>query len=249
MTTLSINVNKIATLRNARGTNSPNLLEVTKDILKFGAVGITVHPRPDERHITKKDAYDIGQWLKLNTTPATEYNMEGYPDDRFLQMLQDIRPQQATLVPDPPNVLTSNAGWNCHENVDILSELCQQFTQWNIRSSLFINPYDLDPQQIAALKKIQPNRVELYTESYARAFATDQQNLVLDVYVSAAHSILDLGIELNAGHDLNQKNLGLLISKIPEIEEVSIGHGLICEALYDGFETTIKNYLDILACP
>lgn len=247
MTSLSVNINKIATLRNARGTNQPHLLQVTQDIVNFGSRSITVHPRPDERHITQKDSYELASWIR-SRNGTVEYNMEGFPDERFLAMIDEIRPDQCTLVPDPPGVLTSNAGWNCLEQQQLLSDVCNKFRQWGVRSSIFINPYDINKESTQALKKIQPDRVELYTEMYAKAFNTPQSEDVTKVYKNAAEKILSLNIELNAGHDLNQQNLDFLIRSIPQIKEVSIGHSLICEALYDGLENTIKKYLNILSC-
>ncbi|MCB0391035.1 MAG: pyridoxine 5'-phosphate synthase [Bdellovibrionales bacterium] len=245
MTFLSVNVNKIATLRNARGTDKPNLLNVTQDIVTFGAKGITVHPRPDERHITQQDAYELASWLQKNS-PTVEYNMEGYPDERFLKMVYEIRPHQCTLVPDPPEVITSNAGWNVVNTKQQLITVCEQLKAWKVRSSIFVNPYDVNLNFLEALQEIQPDRVELYTEMYAKAFSTQNQKKVTEVYKNAAQKILELGVELNAGHDLDQQNLKDLIENIPQLKEVSIGHALICEALYEGLEATIKNYLRIL---
>ncbi|MCB9024859.1 MAG: pyridoxine 5'-phosphate synthase [Bdellovibrionaceae bacterium] len=251
MAILSVNVNKIATLRNARGTDQPHLLQVTQDIVNYGSRGITVHPRPDERHITKKDAYELGHWIKtLNDTLeyTVEYNMEGYPDERFLNMVNEIRPDQCTLVPDPPGVLTSNAGWNCPNQQLLLTDVCKKLRQWGVRSSIFINPYDISDESLQALKIIQPDRTELYTEMYAKAFNSPERDSVTKVYKQAAEYISALNIKLNAGHDLNQNNLDYLIKSIPQIKEVSIGHALICEAIYDGLENTVKKYLHILSC-
>ena len=247
MTLLSVNVNKIATLRNARGADQPHLLQMSQDIVSFGATSLTVHPRPDERHITRQDAYSLGAWIKTNNGKI-EYNMEGFPDDRFLNMVEEIQPTQCTLVPDSPHILTSNAGWNCEKNKTTLMEVCEKLRQWHVRSSLFIDPFELTRSQLEALKSILPDRVELYTEKFAKNFGTPQQEEVTKVYQKAAEGIQNLGIQLNAGHDLNQKNLPTLIDKIPFLKEVSIGHALICEALYDGLEKTVKKYLEILAC-
>lgn len=243
MTLLSVNVNKIATLRNSRGQDMPNLLSVSKDIVKFGARGLTIHPRPDERHITKKDAQDIGNWLSKE--PHVEFNIEGYPHPDFIEMICMLKPHQCTLVPDPPNTLTSNAGWNFHNNLQMLIEVNKILKAVGVRVSLFLDPFEFDEKQKKALLEIQPQRVELYTEKYARDYQTANKENSTLVYKSVAEELSRLGIQINAGHDLNQKNLAYLIQQIPCIKEVSIGHALICESLYDGLEKTIKNYLKI----
>ena len=246
MTKLSVNVNKIATLRNARGGNSPHLCQTTQKIIEFGAQGITVHPRPDERHIKKQDVYDLKEVIKAHNQSAPakiEFNIEGYPSSEFLGILFAIQPDQCTLVPDPPDVITSNAGWDCVKNKDLLISVIQKIRSHQIRTSLFIDPRDLDEEQLMALKEIAPDRCELYTEEYARSYGTPQQESITQKYVLAAQRINELSIELNAGHDLTQKNLKFLVQKIPTLKEVSIGHALVCESLYEGLETTIKNYL------
>lgn len=245
MTQLSVNVNKIATLRNARGHNLPNLLQVTQDIVSYGARGITIHPRPDERHITKKDAYSLGEWLSRSPDPI-EFNIEGYPSNDFLEMVVEIAPHQVTLVPDPPDVITSNAGWKCSENFELLQRVLSPLKENNIRTSIFIDPFDCNNEDLSSLAQLKPDRIELYTEAFAKNFANEHCNDTLEKYVNLAREVSELGIGINAGHDLNQENLGDLVRAIPNLEEVSIGHALICEALYEGLETTIKNYLKIL---
>jgi pyridoxine 5-phosphate synthase len=240
MTKLSVNVNKLATLRNARGKNNPDVLKMTLDIIKFGAHGITVHPRPDGRHILTEDV------LKISKTIDVELNIEGYPDEKFLDLIQTVKPAQCTLVPDPPHVLTSNAGWNLEENFELLNHVIEVLAENQVRSSLFIDPFAMTEQEIQYLKTIKPNRVELYTEAYADAFGTKNQTRVLDVYQRVAYEVECLDIGLNAGHDLNLDNLRFFIQQIPIIQEVSIGHALICEALYLGMEETIKRYLGFL---
>ncbi len=240
MTKLSVNVNKLATLRNSRGGNNPDVLKTTLDIISFGAQGITVHPRPDERHIRRKDVYDIAP--KINV----EFNIEGYPDDDFLALVSEIRPAQCTLVPDPPHVLTSNAGWDVEKNVDFLKKVIRSLHASGIRTSLFVDPYKLTEHEITLLKEIGTDRVELYTEAYAHGYGTSKEEEVLDVYKKAATEINKQGIELNAGHDLNLENLSAFIKAIPTIKEVSIGHALICDALSFGLKETIARYLACL---
>lgn len=246
MTKLSVNINKVATLRNARGGNNPNLLKVAEDIVKFGAQGVTIHPRPDERHIKIQDVYELSNLLKAinsNRKEIIEFNIEGYPSDDFMKLIEDVKPHQCTLVPDPPNVITSNAGWKCDENKKFLTQIVNTLRNQNVRSSLFVDPHVLTQNELTALKEIQPDRCELYTESYARNFNGPECEEVTRVYKAAAEKLNAINIELNAGHDLDQNNLNFLIARIPEIKEVSIGHALICESLYDGLQATIKNYL------
>jgi pyridoxine 5-phosphate synthase len=240
MTQLSVNVNKLATLRNSRGKNNPDVLKMTLDIISYGAQGITVHPRPDERHIRRKDVYDIAP--KINV----EFNIEGYPDKDFLVLAKEIRPAQCTLVPDPPNVLTSNAGWNIEKNLDFLKKVVSVLQSYGIRTSLFVDPYTLSSHDIELLKVIGTNRVELYTEAYAQNYGTSKEGEVLAVYKKAAAAINQLGIDLNAGHDLSLENLSAFVKAIPAIKEVSIGHALICDALYFGLKETIARYLACL---
>ena len=233
MTKLSVNINKIATIRNARGSNTPNVVQVAIDCERFGAQGITVHPRPDERHITLKDVYDLKEVVK------TEFNIEGYPDERFMKIIQNIRPAQATLVPDPPNVLTSNTGWDVIHNESFLQEIIAELKEMGVRTSLFLNP---DLKQLEKVKLVGADRIELYTGPYAENYAINKEEAVRE-YVEVSKEALNLGIGINAGHDLSLENLAYLIREIPEIDEVSIGHALISEALYLGLENTIQRYL------
>ena len=233
MTRLSVNINKIATLRNARGGNNPDLLQIAKDCERFGAQGITVHPRPDERHITTEDAYSLKEVV------TTEYNIEGYPDERFIQMMKEIKPHQATLVPDPPHVLTSNAGWDTVKNFDFLKEICQEIKGKGIRVSIFIEPHT---QLIEHAAKLGTDRIELYTEPYAAHYSQNKTEAIED-FKKAAQLAQDLGLGINAGHDLSLENLAYLKKEIPFLDEVSIGHALICDALYYGLENTIQMYL------
>lgn len=240
MTTLSVNVNKIATLRNARGKNNPDLLKMVLDIIAFGAEGITVHPRPDGRHIRTADVYDIANAINV------EFNIEGYPSKDFLDLIKKIRPAQCTLVPDPPEALTSNAGWKIEENQNFLQKTVEFLHENGVRSSLFIDPEQIKPAEIELLHKIGTDRVELYTESFANHFGTPRAKAVITIYREVATKIKALNIDLNAGHDLNLINLRGLVTEIPFIKEVSIGHALICDALYFGLKETISRYLACL---
>lgn len=240
MPRLSVNVNKLATLRNSRGKNNPDVLKMTLAIIDYGAQGITVHPRPDERHIRKEDVFVLAKHINV------EFNIEGYPDAAYMALAADVKPAQCTLVPDPPHVLTSNAGWKVAQNEPFLKDIVQQLQTQHIRTSLFIDPYDLSEQDLASLSRIQPDRVELYTEAYAEHFGSDLHAETLDVYKTAAQKLHALGIGLNAGHDLSLVNLREFIQAIPLIEEVSIGHALICDALEYGMKETIHKYLACL---
>ena len=240
MTKLSVNVNKLATLRNSRGKNNPDVLKMTLDIISYGAEGITVHPRPDGRHIRKEDVYAIAEAIDV------EFNIEGYPDKDYLDLVKEINPAQCTLVPDPPHVLTSNAGWNIEKNLPFLKETIAALRERGIRTSLFVDPHTLTEKEIECLKLTGTDRVELYTESYADAYGTTDSDRVVKIYQRAAESINRLGIDLNAGHDLSLVNLRHFIEKIPTIKEVSIGHALICDALYLGIKETIARYLACL---
>lgn len=240
MTTLSVNVNKIATIRNARGGDNPNVLQFALDIISYGAHGITVHPRPDGRHIRKDDVYHISKAINV------EFNIEGYPDNDFIQLVKEVNPAQCTMVPDPPHVITSNAGWLIEKNFTFLKETIAELRQHGIRTSLFIDPYTLTPKDISLLKATGTDRVELYTEAYAVNYGTENATETLEVYKRAAASINALGIELNAGHDLNLINLKAFLEAIPTIKEVSIGHALICDALHLGMKETVKQYLACL---
>lgn len=234
MTRLSVNINKVATLRNARGANNPDVLQVALDLEAFGAEGITVHPRPDERHITRNDV------LTLRPKLTTEFNMEGYPDERFVSLVLNVKPEQVTLVPDSPEQLTSNHGWNTcsEENRDFLKPLVTRFKNAGIRVSIFI---DAVHQMVEGAASIGADRVELYTEPYASHYATNREEAI-GPFVKAAEVARGLGIGLNAGHDLSLENLAYLKQQIPWIDEVSIGHALICDALYLGLEETVKRY-------
>lgn len=234
---LSVNVNKIATLRNARGGNTPNVVQVALDCERFGAEGITVHPRPDERHITRQDVMDLAKVV------TTEYNIEGYPNDRFMELVLDVKPTQATLVPDPPGVLTSNAGWDTKKHLDQLKDLVSTFKSEGIRSAIFI---DTDLQNIEYAAKSGVDRIELYTGPFAENYGNDPQKAIAE-YVAAAKLASELGMEINAGHDLSLDNLRFFQENIPALKEVSIGHALISDALYFGLENTVQMYLRLLS--
>ena len=233
MTRLSVNINKFATLRNARGGNNPNVVQAAIDCEKFGAEGITLHPRPDERHITYQDVFQVKKIV------TTEFNIEGYPDSRFLKILEEAKPHQATLVPDPPDVLTSNAGWNTIENHDFLSETIAFIKSMGIRTSLFIDPNN---KMIEGAAYIGTDRIELYTEMYAKTYEMDRDKAIAP-YQETAALAKELGLGLNAGHDLDLNNLSYFKQHIPFLDEVSIGHALICDALYFGLENSIQLYL------
>ncbi len=236
MAKLSVNINKIATLRNARGGDTPNLVQFALDCERFGAQGITIHPRPDERHITLLDTYD------LSTVVETEFNIEGYPDERFMKMIRELRPAQATLVPDPPHVLTSNAGWDTITNYVLLTNLCEELRAMGVRSSIFIEP---NLAYIEAAAKLGVDRIELYTGPYAEKYSENREEAIAD-YVKAAEYAHSLGLGINAGHDLSLENLAFFKQKIPSLAEVSIGHALISDAIYLGIENTIQLYLQKL---
>lgn len=249
MTKLSVNINKLATLRNARGHNNPDLLASTEALLRFGAEGITVHPRPDERHIRRKDVLDLAALLKGRTLAdgsPLEFNIEGFPDASYMTLVQTTRPAQATLVPDPPEALTSNAGWRVKERFQELKPIIEKLRDDGVRSSIFIDPLDMDEPAFDALEKLRPDRVELYTENYARTYGTPKGMDVLALYKLIGEESLLRKIQLNAGHDLDTVNLGSLVGALPELKEVSIGHALVCDALYWGFEKTIQTYLEAI---
>jgi pyridoxine 5-phosphate synthase len=232
MTKLSVNINKIATLRNARGGNVPDVVKVALDCERFGADGITVHPRPDERHIRHADVYALKPLLK------TEFNIEGYPDDTFMKLVLKVRPDQVTLVPDSPEQITSNAGWDTKKNLGFLTEILDALREVRIRSSIFVDP---SVEMIEYAAKAGADRVELYTEPYAVGYPKDKEAAVAP-FVAAARAAKSLGIGLNAGHDLSLENLNYLYQNIPWLDEVSIGHALIADALYLGLERTIQEY-------
>lgn len=232
MTNLSVNINKVATIRNARGGNMPDILKVAQDCENFGAQGITVHPRPDERHIKYSDVYALKPLIR------TEFNIEGYPCNDFIDLVLKVKPTQVTLVPDAPDAITSNAGWNVSANFDLLSELVDTFTAQGIRTSIFVGT-DLANIELAA--KTGTDRIELYTEPYATNYPVNKEGAVAP-FIAAAQLAKNLGMGVNAGHDLSLENLAWFSQNIPWLEEVSIGHALICDALYHGLQETISLY-------
>ncbi|MCL1942647.1 MAG: pyridoxine 5'-phosphate synthase [Candidatus Azobacteroides sp.] len=236
MVKLSININKVATLRNARGGNVPNVIRFAVDCEKYGAEGITVHPRPDGRHIKYEDVYALKPVLK------TEFNIEGYPSDSFLDLVLKIHPEQVTLVPDPPEAITSSAGWDTKKNESFLTEIVELLKNAGIRSSVFI---DTDLTNIEYAAKVGTDRIELYTEPYASGYKLSPAE-VIHPFVEAAKFARQMGLGINAGHDLNLDNLHYLSENIPWLEEVSIGHALIADALYSGIEKTIEAYKNCL---
>ena len=233
MVRLSVNINKIATLRNSRGGSNPNLLQVAMHCEQFGAQGITVHPRPDERHIRYQDVVDLKKIV------TTELNVEGYPDKRYMDLIEHVRPTQATLVPDPPDALTSNTGWDTISQYGFLKEIIQQLKTWGIRTSIFVNP---EEKYIEGASRVETHRIELYTEPYAVNYFLNKEKAV-QPYKTAAELAGRLSIGVNAGHDLSLHNLRYLKQNLPQLAEVSIGHALICDALYLGLENTIQLYL------
>jgi pyridoxine 5-phosphate synthase len=234
MTRLSVNINKIATLRNSRGGNNPNLIQVAKDCEAFGAEGITVHPRPDERHIRYKDVYDLKQNI------STEFNIEGNPkEDKFVELVLANQPAQVTLVPDALNQLTSDHGWDTIKEQAYLKVIIAKFKNAGIRVSIFVDPNEA---MVEAAVTTGTDRIELYTESYAKAFEAGKKEEIIQAYIKAAEKAKQLGLGINAGHDLDRHNLPYLIQQIPFIDEVSIGHALISDALYLGLENTIQLY-------
>ena len=236
MTKLSVNINKVATLRNARGGNLPNVVKFALDCERFGAQGITVHPRPDERHIRYKDVFDLKPVL------TTEFNIEGNPVPRFVELVKEIKPAQVTLVPDAENVITSNAGWDTVKNQSFLAEMVSEFKLCGIRVSIFIDPV---PEMIEMAARTGTDRVELYTEAYARQYPADRA-MAIAPYVEAATVARQCGLGLNAGHDLSLENLQYFHQQIYWLDEVSIGHAIISDALYLGIEETIHRYLQCL---
>lgn len=233
MTRLSVNINKIATIRNARGGNMPDVAKAAIDCESFGAEGITVHPRPDERHIRYSDVRQIRPIVK------TEFNIEGNPIPSFVDLVMEVVPDQVTLVPDAEDAITSNAGWDAVKHRSFLSEVCAEFKRRGIRTSIFIDP---KPEMAEAAALCGSDRVELYTESYAAMFPQDREAAIAP-FLKTAQAVRECGLGLNAGHDLNLDNLEYFIRTIPWTDEVSIGHAIICDALYMGLEETIKTYL------
>ncbi|MDY3316632.1 pyridoxine 5'-phosphate synthase [Riemerella anatipestifer] len=237
MTKLSVNINKIATLRNARGGDVPSVTQVAVDAQKFGAQGITIHPRPDERHITRKDVYD------LKPLVTTEFNIEGNPHRPFIDMVLEVKPEQVTLVPDADDAITSNAGWDCKVHLDFLKNVIAEFKAEGIRTSIFLDP---SPEMVKYAAETGTDRIELYTEAYAKGYTKNREQAILP-YIKTAEEAINNGLGINAGHDLSLENLKYFSDEIPNLLEVSIGHALISEALYLGLENTIQSYLKRLA--
>lgn len=233
MTRLSVNINKFATLRNARGGNNPNVVKVAMDCERFGAQGITVHPRPDERHIRYQDVID------LKKVVTTEFNIEGYPDDRYMKLIRETRPAQATLVPDAPDAITSNAGWDTIRNEAMLRKVVSEIKALGVRVSIFVDPA---PRMVEGAANVGADRIELYTEPYAHEFPVKKE-VAIRPYIESAKTAHALGLGINAGHDLDLNNLKYLHDNIEHLDEVSIGHALIADALYYGLENTIQLYL------
>lgn len=236
MTKLSVNINKVATIRNARGGNNPDVLKVAVDCEKFGAQGITVHPRPDERHIRYQDVRDIKPLI------TTEFNIEGNPIDKYIKLVLKVKPTQVTLVPDADNQITSNHGWDTVANKGFLTDVIGQFKEAGIRTSIFV---DAEPKMVEAARMCGTDRIELYTEPYAAGYEANREEAIKP-FVEAAEVAREVGLGLNAGHDLSLQNLTYFHQNIPWLDEVSIGHALICDALYFGLEDTIKRYLACL---
>ena len=237
MTKLSVNINKIATLRNARGGDVPSVTQVAVDAERFGAQGITIHPRPDERHITRKDVYDLKPLVK------TEFNIEGNPHRPFIDMVLEVKPEQVTLVPDADDAITSNAGWDCEKHQDFLKSVIAEFKNAGIRTSIFLDP---NPEMVKFAAETGTDRIELYTEAYAKNYSINKEEAI-KAYVETALEAEKYGLGINAGHDLSLENLKYFTDQIPNLLEVSIGHALISEALYMGLENTIQAYLKRLA--
>jgi pyridoxine 5-phosphate synthase len=233
MARLSVNINKIATLRNARGGNNPDVVKAAIDCERFGAQGITVHPRPDERHIRYEDV------LALKKVVKTEFNIEGYPDARYMKMIADVLPEQATLVPDAPDAVTSNAGWDTITNAALLKDIVSELKRHNVRVSVFVDPV---PRMVEGAAQCGADRIELYTEPFAHEF-TEDKSVAIKPYIESARIAHEAGLGVNAGHDLDLNNLNYLVKQLPHLDEVSIGHALISDALYLGLENTIQLYL------
>ncbi len=236
MTKLSVNINKIATLRNSRGGDMPNVVKTAVDVQNYGADGVTVHPRPDERHIRYQDVLDLVPVIK------TEFNIEGYPSRKFIDLVKQVKPHQVTLVPDPPEALTSNAGWNTIQHKSFLQDVIAEFSEAGIRTSIFI---DTDIDNIANAAATNTDRVELYTEPYAEMYVKDRDKAIAP-FIAAAETAKKVGLKINAGHDLSLENLKFFSDHIPYLAEVSIGHALICDALYLGLEKTVHMYKNLI---
>jgi len=239
MTLLSVNVNKIALLRNSRGRDYPGVIDFAATVLRLGVKGITVHPRPDERHVTRKDVYSLRDFLRLH--PDIEFNIEGYPSQAFMDLVLEIQPTQCTLVPDDPAQLTSDHGWDVVANEDMLKSVLSQLREAGIRSSLFLDP---EPERIGEVKAVGADRIELYTEEYASNYGLETEDEVWQRYAETAAAAAQQGIGVNAGHDLDLNNLPRFL-QIPGIQEVSIGHALVVECLYQGVDVVIGKYLEI----
>ena len=237
MTKLSVNINKIATLRNARGGNLPNLLKSAKDIEDFGAQGITIHPRPDERHIRYQDARDLKKIV------TTELSIEGNPVSKFIDLVLEVKPDQVTLVPDAEDAITSNAGWDTIKHLDFLKDVIETFKSEGIRTSIFVDP---DNEMVKAAADTGTDRIELYTESYALAYSINNKEAGVAPFAEAAKSAHEVGLGINAGHDLSLENVKYFKENVPHLLEVSIGHALICESLYMGLENVVNMYLNRL---
>lgn len=244
MTKLSVNINKLATLRNSRGKNNPDIVAWAREIEDYGVHGITVHPRPDERHIRFQDVRDLSGLVR------GEFNIEGYPDENWVALVEEAAPDQATLVPDPPNALTSNAGFKVSESYGFLAKVVERMTRIRskrrgvaVRTSVFIDPYSFSEDDAATLRDIGVNRIELYTEKFADAYGTPGIDEILSVYKTAAEIARDADLGVNAGHDLTYENLPTLLKAIPWVAEVSIGHALICDALKFGMKESVSRYL------
>ena len=238
MTKLSVNINKIAVIRNSRGGNMPDVIAAAQNIERFGSEGITVHPRPDERHIRYADVRELKEVV------TTELNVEGNPIPSVVDLVCEVRPAQVTLVPDAADAITSNAGWDTIKNREFLTEMCERFHREGIRVSIFVDP---DPEMVSGAKECGADRVELYTEAYAAGYHTDREKAIAP-YVAAAERAREVGLGLNAGHDLNLDNLRYFLTRIPWVDEVSIGHALISDALYFGLENTVALYLRETHC-
>ncbi len=236
MTKLSVNINKLATIRNSRGGNNPDVVSYTKKIESYGAQGITIHPRPDQRHIRFDDVYNLKKVVK------TEYNIEGYPSEDFIKMVIEVQPTQVTLVPDPPHVLTSNNGWNTIEHLEFLETVISRFHSAGIRTSIFLNP---DKNLIESAKATGTDRIELYTEAYASGYHSNKEEAI-KAYIETAEAATLVGLGINAGHDLDLHNLKYFATMVPGLLEVSIGHALVCDALEFGMENTVRMYLNQL---
>lgn len=241
MANLSVNVNKVATLRNARGKDRPNVLDESLKIIEYGGQGITVHPRPDGRHIRWPDVFELKENIEV------ELNIEGYPESHFLEKVLQVVPSQCTLVPDSPDVLTSNAGWRVHDNEEFLKKVVGTLKNKNIRVSLFVDPQAIEMKELLSLRDMGVDRIEMYTESYADSWADNTQEEEIKIYQKCARIADSMGLGVNAGHDLNLENLKFFSESIPELAEVSIGHALVCDALHFGWKITIEKYLSCLS--